>query len=93
MRLMPIAMTALLAASTLGGTLTVARAQNCLDLWVERNTYYKQAGYCFKTRRAIEYFGNAGCGYYNERDVPLSAAVRARINQIVRTERAYGCAG
>ena len=93
MRLMPIAMTALLAASTLGGTLTVARAQNCLDLWVERNTYYKQAGYCFKTRRAIDYFGNGGCAYDNERDVPLSGAVRARINQIVAQERAYRCPG
>jgi hypothetical protein len=93
MRLMSTAVTALLAAATLGATVSVASAQSCADLWVERNTYYKQAGYCFKTRRAIEYFGNAGCGYYNERDVPLSAAVRARINQIVRTERAYGCAG
>ena len=93
MRLMSTAVAALLAAATLGATASVASAQSCADLWVERNTYYKQAGYCFKTRRAIEYFGNAGCGYYNERDVPLSAAVRARINQIVRTERAYGCAG
>jgi hypothetical protein len=93
MRLMSTAVAALLAAATLGATASVASAQNCGDLWVERNTYYKQAGYCFKTRRAIEYFGNAGCGYYNERDVPLSAAVRARINQIVRTERAYGCSG
>ncbi len=93
MRLMSTVVTALLAAATLGATASVASAQSCADLWVERNTYYKQAGYCFKTRRAIEYFGNAGCGYYNERDVPLSAAVRARINQIVRTERAYGCPG
>jgi hypothetical protein len=28
-------------------------------LWVERNSYYKEAGYCFKTTRAISYFGVA----------------------------------
>jgi hypothetical protein len=24
-------------------------------VWVERNTHYKQAGYCFRTRRALQY--------------------------------------
>jgi hypothetical protein len=93
MRLMSTAVAALLAAATLGATASVASAQSCADLWVERNTYYKQAGYCFKTRRAIDYFGNGGCAYDNERDVPLSSAVRARINQIVAQERAYRCPG
>ena len=77
MRLKPIALTTLLAAALLAATANRASAQNCFDLWVERNTYYKLAGYCFKTARAISYFGNAGCMYDNERDVPLSNAVRA----------------
>jgi hypothetical protein len=93
MRLKQIAMTAWLAAATLGAAVPVASAQNCIDLWVERNTYYKQAGYCFKTPRAINYFGNAGCIYDNERDVPLSGAIQARLNQIVALERAYRCPG
>ena len=93
MRLIPIAISASLVAGTLGAAVTVASAQSCNDLWVERNTYYKQGGYCFKTRRAISYFGNAGCAYDNERDMPLSQAVRARINQIVALERAYRCPG
>jgi YARHG domain len=93
MRLIPITMTASLIAAIIGATATVASAQSCGDLWVERNTYYKQAGYCFKTARAISYFGNAGCAYDNERDVPLSRAVRARVNQIVALERAYRCPG
>jgi len=62
-------------------------------LWVERNSYYKDAGYCFKTARAISYFGNAGSLYDNENAVPLSRATRIRIAQIVRAERAYGCGG
>ena len=61
MRLRSMAVMTLLAAATLGATATVASAQSCLDLWVERNSYYKDAGYCFKTSRAISYFGNAGC--------------------------------
>jgi hypothetical protein len=68
-----------------------ASAQSCQALWVERNSYYKEAGYCFKTPRAISYFGNAGCIYYNEASVPLSRAVRARIAEITWIERSLGC--
>jgi hypothetical protein len=93
MRLLPIVMTLLLAVVALGGTIALSYAQSCGDLWVERNSYYKEAGYCFKTARAISYFGNAGCLYDNENAVPLSRPVRNRIAQIVRAERAYGCSG
>jgi hypothetical protein len=91
MRVMPTAVTIALAATTLGAALSLAYAQSCDQLWYERNSYYKDAGYCFKTARAIRTFGNAGCQYDNERGLPLSGNVRARINQIVRQERALGC--
>jgi hypothetical protein len=84
----------LLVAVALESSVTLSYPQDlgtCQALWVERNSYYKQAGYCFKTARAISYFGNAGCLYDNENAVPLSAQVRARIDQIVRLERAYRC--
>ena len=68
-----------------------ASAQTCQSLWVERNSYYKAAGYCFKTARAIAYFGNAGCRHDDEASVPLSPAVRARIAEIIRLERRFGC--
>jgi len=71
--------------------ISAANAQTCNDLWVERNSYYKDAGYCFKTARAIAYFGNAGCQYDNEAALPLSRGVRARIGEIVRLEARYGC--
>ena len=68
-----------------------AKAQSCQELWVQRNAIYKRAGYCFKTRRAIRYFGNAGCSYDSQAAVPLSRGERARIARIKRLEREYGC--
>ena len=83
-------LSALVVTSTLLAV-SLARAQSCEDLWVERNAIYKQAGYCFKTRRAIAYFGNSGCSYDTEESVPLSSRQRARIARITAEERAQGC--
>jgi YARHG domain-containing protein len=63
----------------------------CFRLWEERNSYYKDAGHCFKTARAITYFGKAGCQYDTEACLSLSRGVRARIAEIVRLEAQYGC--
>jgi hypothetical protein len=93
MRLLPTAVTIVLAAATLGATASVVQAQSCHSLWVERNSYYKSAGYCFSTPRAIAYFGNRGCRFHNEATVPLTRAMRHRIAQIRRIERRLGCAG
>ena len=91
MRLLRYGTIVLLAAVALETTVAVAHAQNCQALWVERNSYYKEAGYCFKTSRAISYFGNAGCRYDNESAVPLSAGARNRIAQIIRQEKDLDC--
>lgn len=68
-----------------------ARAESCDDLWYARNEIYKAQGYCFRTRRGIEAFGNAGCRYDNADEVPLSAAQRRTIADIQREERARRC--
>jgi YARHG domain len=81
---------AIITAATLAAP-SSASAQTCQSLWVERNSYYKAAGYCFKTARAISYFGNGGCRFDNEASVPLSRAVRARIAEIIRLEHRLGC--
>jgi hypothetical protein len=91
MRLLSAALTLLLSAFALVAAVSPSSAQTCQALWVERNSYYKAAGYCFKTPRAIAYFGNAGCRYDNEAAVPLSRGARARIAQIVRAEQRLGC--
>jgi len=64
---------------------------SCASLWRERNQIYKDAGYCFKTPRAIRAFGNAGCTYDDMRDVPLSANQRSIVDDIVVAERRMGC--
>ena len=64
----------------------------CDELWGERNAIYKDAGYCFRTERAIRAFGNSGCKYDELADVPLSASQRADIADIQRQERENGCA-
>jgi hypothetical protein len=51
---------------------------------------YKAYGYCFKTSKAINYFGNAGCSYDNEGDIPLSHADRSTILAIKKTEQSLG---
>ena len=91
MRLLSTAVTMLLATATLATMVSLSHAQSCQQLWAERNRYYKAAGYCFKTPRAIKYFGNAGCRYDDEAVVPLPRGVRKFIAEISRTERNLGC--
>jgi hypothetical protein len=93
MRVISTAAATLLAAASMAATVSVSHAQSCQALWVERNQYYKNAGYCFHTRRAIKYFGNAGCRYDDEGSVPLSGGIRERIAEIARAERDRGCNG
>ena len=68
-----------------------AQAETCDDLWYARNEIYKAQGYCFRTRRGIEAFGNAGCQYDNAEDLPLSNSQRRSIAEIQREERARRC--
>ena len=68
-----------------------ARAQGCAEAWYQRNLIYKQAGYCFRTPRAIGAFGNAGCSYDAVEDVPLSARQRAQVAELRAFERANAC--
>ena len=79
------------ALAALAASALPANAQSCYDLWVERNAYYKRAGYCFRTPRAIAFFGNGGCFITNQGAVPLTPAERRRIAQIVALERRLGC--
>jgi YARHG domain len=85
-------------AAVLAATVTVelptqanAQADTCDSLWVARNAIYKAKGFCFKTPRAISYFGNAGCRFDDEGAVPLTSADQAAIASIQARERALGC--
>jgi YARHG domain len=84
---------AALAAMVTAELPTPANAQGdtCDSLWVARNAIYKAKGYCFKTPRAINYFGNAGCRFDDEAAVPLTPSDQAAIASIQARERALGC--
>ena len=82
---------AILVASTAGLLAQDFDSWSCQDLWMERNQIYKNAGYCFSTPRAIRTFGNAGCVYDRQEDVPLSANQRRIVQAIIRAERINAC--
>lgn len=64
---------------------------SCEELWLERNTIYKERGYCVKTQRAIRVFGNEGCQYDDPASVPLSQIERQIISEIQAWERRKRC--
>jgi hypothetical protein len=72
--------------------LTAEKSKECriIDRY-ERNRIFKEAGYCFNTPRAIRAFGNVGCRYDDEKDVPLSERQRQTINQIRAAEADKPC--
>ena len=75
-----------------GFAVSAANAQDaCFRLWVARNAIFKDNGFSFKTERAISYFGNGGCMYNYEGDMPMSRYDRARIARIQAEERELGC--
>ena len=67
------------------------RGYSCDELWEARNEIYKNAGYCFKTSKAIRRFGNAGCVHDDMHDVPLTFNQRKTVEAIQRQERSYRC--
>lgn len=82
-----------LASASLGMAInaTPARAGVCEDLWVQRNSIYKSYGYCFKTAKAKNYFGNAGCAYNNAANIPMSRGDKQSVLAIKKREKALGC--
>jgi hypothetical protein len=64
---------------------------SCQQLWFGRNSIFKEAGYCFKTARAIAAFGNAGCRYDDVEAVTLTPENRNLVQVIQRAERAKAC--
>lgn len=78
------------------GSAATAQAQTpqgnvCGNLWHQRNSIFRDAGYCFNTPEGIAAFGSDECRYTDIRDVPLSAVQRETINTIIGLERRYGC--
>jgi hypothetical protein len=83
-----------LAAVTIAIFASTAFAQSgltCDELWYERNSIFKAAGYCFKTPRAISAFGNAGCTHKTIDNLPLLPRDQQRVKAIQLLERDGAC--
>ncbi len=66
-------------------------AYGCDELWSMRNQIFKGGGYCFKSGKAIQQFGNAGCLFDDEHAVPLSDIDRQTLSAIRKSERRQSC--
>lgn len=67
------------------------RRLSCNALWEVRNQMYFENGYCFKTERTLDFFGDDDCIYEAAADVPLNKHERRNISTIVAVERQKHC--
>jgi len=68
-----------------------AEKLGCEQLYTVRNGIYASRGYCFKTGRGQEEFGNEGCTYTDQDQVPLNDYERANVRLIQAIEKRRGC--
>lgn len=64
---------------------------SCQVLGEVRNSIYADNGYCFKKLKYQRIFGNQGCSYTRDGDVPMSRLERANVRAIRNVERSMGC--
>lgn len=64
---------------------------SCDALWEVRNTIYQENGYCFQTKKAINFFGNDGCYISDQGKVKMSKIERDNVARIVAVEKQFGC--
>lgn len=70
---------------------TDLRQFSCQVLWELRNTIYFENGYCFKTDRAVDFFGNDECFVTNQSKVRLNNFERANVAAVAAVEKQKGC--
>ena len=68
-----------------------AEQLGCDQLWTVRNGIYASRGYCFKGGRGQDEFGNEGCSYADENQVPLNDYERTNVRLIQSIEKRRGC--
>jgi hypothetical protein len=67
------------------------RQHTCEQLWLLRNSIFKEAGYCFSSDKARATFGNDSCSFDDERLVPLNDYQRRNIDLFKSVEKKRGC--
>ncbi|MGQ0457488.1 MAG: YARHG domain-containing protein [Hyphomicrobium sp.] len=86
-----LAIFAVLAAPAVQAGDVQGDAYDCQELWQMRNAIYKSGGYCFKSPKTIATFGNAGCIYESQAEVPISDIDRDTLAQIRKSEKRQAC--
>jgi hypothetical protein len=64
---------------------------SCSTLWELRNAFYFEHGYCFKTKRAINTFGNYQCEFDDAEDIEFNSVELTNISRISSVEKQKGC--
>jgi hypothetical protein len=67
------------------------KKKTCEDLWILRNSIFHDARYCFQTTRAMKAFGNQGCQFSDQSEVPLNDYQRTNIDTLATVEAEKGC--
>jgi hypothetical protein len=67
------------------------RRLSCDALWEVRNEIYFANGYCFKTERGLDFFGDEDCEHEEMGDVPLSRMEIRNIARISEVEKQKQC--
>ena len=68
-----------------------AEKLGCDQLYTVRNGIFASRGYCFKSGRGQDEFGNEGCTYTDQDQVPLNDYERANVRVIQSIEKRRGC--
>ena len=76
---------------TSSASVSAQNAGRCQSYWFERNAMLKEYRYCFRSPRAIYYFGNGGCVYERVNDIPFNRSDRERLLEIRAMERVHQC--
>ena len=67
------------------------RDLDCDVLYEVRNAIYYQNGYCFKTERALDLFGDDECTVEEMADVRLNRFEKENVARISRVEKEFDC--
>ena len=63
----------------------------CETLWILRNSIFDQAGYCFKTQKAKDWFNNEDCKVEDAAALNISPVQKSNIDKIKAMESWKGC--
>ena len=67
------------------------RDLDCDVLWEIRNQIYFDAGYCFKTERALDFFGDDECEFEDAEDLDFNTYQVRNISRIQDAEKRNQC--